>query len=185
MCPPLKILHSHTCGNCGASWSHRRADIAPGAWEEEHSCHVCGSGPRSGVITGVKTMPWNRGRWYPPNNSYLGCADSTCDPCPVYSDWCCTSSGESTSSGATGMPSLPPAQDANSTAAGGSLPATGAPAAPSPAAPGTTPQWLQNVTNFQTPYPYLAIGGSILLVALLTGGGRSRGGSAPPIIHYG
>jgi hypothetical protein len=137
-------------------------------------------------------MPWRNGMWLPPRNSYLGCTvcpgDGSyyCDPNPVYSD-CCQPT--STSTGTTA-----PAADANSTAAGGSLPATGAPATTATGAPasttpaaasGTSSFSMSNFTNFSTPYPYVAIGGAILLVALLTGGGRSRGGSAPPIIHYG
>lgn len=77
------------------------------------------------------------------------------------------------------------AGDANSTAAGGTLPSTGQPAA-ADTPPAPTSSFMANLTNFQTPYPYVAIGGVILLAALLTGGGRKSGAAATPnIFHYG
>jgi hypothetical protein len=45
---------------------------------------------------------------------------------------------------------------------------------------------MANLTNFSTPYPYIAIGGVILAAALLMPGGRKAGNSpAPNVFHYG
>jgi hypothetical protein len=153
-------------------------------------------------------MPYDRyGNWKPRGGGYLADANTPtiCDYLQCYC--CCLAaaenamaeatgqSGQGAVNPATGQPysssgSPPPAADANSTAAGGTLPATGQPATGAPATTTTgapaTSGIMANLTNFSTPYPYVAIGGAILLVALLTGGSsKGRNGSAPPIIHYG
>ena len=213
--PPRELLHSHICENCGAEYSHKAAD---GNWLSLHTCPVCKIRPCSNAVPvarafpyglkGVREMPRDRfGRWYPASYE-LGEAVCVCGS--VYCECnCCeylgpgpvckytgggASSGSSGSSGYGGTSGYggSPAQDANSTAAGGNLPATGqpAPGAPggsggSPAtAPGTTPSFVSNLTNFSTPWPYVAIGGVILAAALLTGpGSKGRSGSLPsPII---
>jgi hypothetical protein len=182
-------LHAHTCGKCGAQWTHSAS--SPGNWQSKHTCPRCRSWPWT---LAERVRPMRRRYYWPPRRRNLGvwvtdpCGQGYCDGNPPYA---CPQD----------CPPQTQAQDANSTAAGGTLPATGQPAAgatapgTTPAAPGTTPAApapttsgfsMANLTNFSTPYPYIAIGGAILLVALLMPGGRKAGSSpAPNVFHYG
>lgn len=203
MCPSPFLLHSHLCENCGAEYAHKAAD---GSWRDLHTCPVCKVGPHKPAIPIARAFPRGLPREsrnmrikYRNDPVFLsGCCDyggcGSCYGCSGSSGQCyyCSASGGCTyggsCSGSQGMcyggspsgyqggctqPKCANSQTMQNNQSAGAAPSSF-----------VEPAWMQSLTNFQTPYPYLAIGGIILVAALLTGSGsKGRYGSLPsPIV---
>lgn len=193
----MEALHAHTCGNCKTRWTH--SGKTPGSWRSKHTCPRCRSWPWT-RIERLETMRRN----YRPRQRFLAacCGGGGFCMCACFEQGGCGSCAGQQSCGDP-FQCQGQGQQCGGQGYGGGMPGGGQQGGnyPPPSQPrcansvaqqntgqspsGTTPQWISNLTNFQTPYPYLAIGGVILVAALLIPGGRKAGSAAPTVFHYG